>query len=144
MTKRHEEVDLDALTAYVLENSVKFKNIDNIVLEVCERTGWPWEQGKQFVQDVQLTYHRQLSRHKNWIVIPLGFAILIGGAALLFYVGQLGWQEMALLNSRNAEPDSAFSMLINLVDQYGYWLLIGTGMVIGGTYGIAKALVDAA
>ena len=137
---KKSDIDLNTLTAYVIKELSSFEEIDDIVVEVCTRAGWDWQRGEEFVLDVQSEHHRLLTRRKNRLLVPLGLAIFLCGAALTYYTGDILWRDINSISSRYVSNETIITALIDIVINNGYWLLIGLGMLVGGAYGLGKAL----
>ena len=137
---KNQAIDLQALTDYTVKELSSFEEIDDIIVEICTRTGWHWERAQNFVDDVQAEHHRLVTQRRNRLIIPLGVAIMIGGGVITYFVGDILWHQYGMLTGRNASNEVIISIIISLIMQNGYWLFIGLAMLIGGAYGIGKAL----
>ena len=129
-----------ALTAYVIKELSSFEEIDDIVVEICTRTGWDWQRGEQFVIDVQAKNHRLLTRRRNRLLVPIGLGIFLSGAALTYYTGDILWHNIYSIFSRYVSNETIITALIEIFINSGYLFLLGIGMLIGGAYGLGKAL----
>jgi len=134
------ESDLDALTAFVIKELSSFEEIDDIVVEICTRAGWDWQRGEEFVLDVQSEHHRLLTRRRNRLLVPIGLVIFLCGAALTYYTGDILWRDINSIFGRYVSNETIITALIDIFINNGYWFLIGLGMLVGGAYGLGKAL----
>jgi hypothetical protein len=130
------EGEIDGLTKDVIDQLGAFEDSNDVVMEVCSRTGWDWERAETYVNQTRIRYAGELSRRKNRLLIPVGLAVLVGGAALTYFSGTIIFFELKY----QACPQGVLAALLGLLFNHGFLLLLGLGMLAGGAYGIGKAL----
>ncbi|MBC8504502.1 MAG: hypothetical protein ISR58_11450 [Anaerolineales bacterium] len=130
----------DELSSYVIKELSSFEEINDIVFEICNRTGWDWRQGEEFVIEVQADHQRLVTRRRNRLLVPLGMAIFLAGAALTLYTGDILWRDYNTIYSRYVSNEAIIEALINIFINNGYLFILGIGMLIGGAYGLGKTL----
>ena len=73
----------EELDAWIEDQLVSHASRDDIILEVCNRTGMDWNHAEARVQAVELYRAEQIRRRRSPLWILLGVAIMIGGIVLI-------------------------------------------------------------
>jgi hypothetical protein len=132
------EIDQEQLSQTVLELLKKQRRHNDIVELVCHQTGWHWNKAQRFVARVQTNNHAELNRQQNLVVILVGIAIVIGGFAATAWGGMMIWDYV------NAFRTGTIGQVIEpewVV--YGASVAVtGLGMMVGGGYGVGRALAN--
>jgi uncharacterized membrane protein len=70
------------ITQYVITELGKHRNPNDIVMEVCERSGMKWSDAQQFMQRVQSEYRSEITGRQNPLLIVMGVTAVIAGLAV--------------------------------------------------------------
>lgn len=108
------EFDEPALTAFVAAGIAQLRDSDDILYDICLRTGWNWQKAHDFLVDIQSQQLVKPNQPKNRLLMPLGILLLLVGAALTFWLAD-----------------------------YGLLILLGISTILGGAYGIGRAFIQA-
>jgi hypothetical protein len=133
---RHLEADaLRLLASGVDEN--------DILLEVCERTGWGWPVAQEFLERLTLERGQELARRRFPLALVISVAGLVSGMAILG-AAFLGLHDVATAtwHVRRLEDLSQVFALLFLHAPTWQMSLLGAGMVAGGAIGLVRAAVD--
>ena len=143
MTTPSPSQDLAALAHQVADELVLSRPADDLVLQVCERTGWDWEQAEKFVAEIEIRIqHRKLIRTKLFLLMS-GFTAILGGLAVFAYTAYFGF--IFLRGSMIHAEDFLsyylfFDFWANGAPFFIGGMFLGLGMMAGGAYGIGKGL----
>jgi hypothetical protein len=140
--KEESDVDLEALSEFAFQQLKKQRRHNDIVEDVCRKTGWHWNKSQRFVARVQTKHHDELQSSKNRVTMIVGVGIVLAGLIVaLNGIGALSdYAKLAVFAKTNPEvlldiaPSAIFLALSATVT--------GIGMVLGGGYGIARALTS--
>lgn len=114
------------LTEYVLEQLGKHVSRDNLIFDICQRTGLDWNHVSNFVAQVEQTHASKIARKQSPVLFIIALGIFIGGiylagGALLYYVG------LAQTGNLSIDP-------LSLRRDYLMLIRLGTGIaMIGGS-----------
>jgi hypothetical protein len=133
-----KEVDIEALTNYVVKDLGKHRRYSDVVGEICQRTGWSWNQAQRFVARIQTEHHGELHKKKNRLQIPIGIAFVIGGLFLLIYTGlellnylmiPMGMSEQEMLG-------------VDFIPYLAALFILGFGLLVGGGFGLYRTFTS--
>jgi hypothetical protein len=120
------------------------KKPNEIIFQLCRRTGWDWGQAKRFVEQVVELDQKQVHQKRMPLHLGIGFVALIYGVvvfilSLMDLIYTLPSIELPL----DAEKIIALPSML----KGGYYTIAGlvTGIAafIGGSYGIISAVKSA-
>jgi hypothetical protein len=132
------------LRKWVVGSLSSHKKPNEIIFQLCKRTGWDWNQAKSFVGQVTQVDQKQVYQQRMPLLLGIGVFMLAGGI-LLFLPAFL--DLLAILSG--IEPPLDLNKIIEIVfvARTGYILaarlVTGMGMVIGGGWGIWSAVHSA-
>jgi len=125
------------LELFIIEHIGKGINPDDVVLAVCQRQGWSWQEAKEFVEVVQLNESEQIQRqHFGLKLVLAGGAILVGAGLLslsgyLLILPVIGMDYPVGADPVDMVRDAGLSMTVL------YTLLTtGISMIVGGILGV--------
>ncbi len=131
-------MDDSAITDYIVYQLGRHVSRNDLIFDLCQRTGRPWDQISTLVSSVEQQHESRIVWQQSPIFLVIAIGILIAGVYLacggLLYFGQL-------------IAESNFSIdPFSLRRDYTTFIRIGTGlaMIIGalvGLYSIAKKLL---
>jgi hypothetical protein len=135
-------IDLEALSESVLNQLKKQRRQNDIIESVCHQTGWHWNQAQRFVARVKTQNHGQLQARQSKITALVGIGIIFVGLVMTLNGASIlsDYVKLGILARENPEVllnISTYSIAI------GIGLTVtGIGMIIGGGYGIGRALTN--
>ena len=134
------KVDLEALNTFTFRQLKKRRRHNDIVEAVCHQTGWHWNQSQRFVARIQTKHHHELQSSKNRVIIVIGIGIILLGLILALNGANSISDYAKLAAHAKTNPE----VLLNASAQGAVYALAtiftGMGMIIGGGFGIARAL----
>jgi hypothetical protein len=132
--------DQEAMEAMILKALRCNQRQSDIVMDVCENTWMSWNQAQRLVARIATKHHKHLVSRQNMIIIPLSALALLAGLALLGASINEGLQmAQALAESPSDLPASTSTMEFFIRE--GLWgLVIGMSLLLGGIYGLIRAL----
>jgi hypothetical protein len=138
--RENSQIDREALEEFALKQLKKQRRHNDIVEAVCQKTGWHWNKSQRFVAQLQTRHHDELQSGKNRVTMIVGIGIILAGLIMaLNGISALSdYAKIAVFAKTNPEvlldvPASAIFFALSAT-------VTGIGMVLGGGYGIARAL----
>lgn len=119
-------VDDALLTEYILEQLGKHVSRDNLIFDICQRTGLDWNHVSKKVAEVEQTHATKIARKQSPVLFIIALGIFIGGiylagGAVLYYAG------LAQTGNFSIDP-------LSLRRDYVMLIRLGTGLaMIGGS-----------
>ena len=124
-----ETAEERAATEFVVSALAKNRNRNDVIMELCERTGRSWDEAERFVRQVQSRNRQKIAARQSPLLLFIGAITLIGGLSLAAYV------VIATLSGRVYYlPYVPIPYLGNLS-----YFSAGLAMTSGGTVGILRA-----
>jgi hypothetical protein len=140
--KEREDIDIESLSEFALQQLKKQRRHNDIVEAVCHKTGWHWNKSQRFVAQVQTKHHDELQSGKNRVTMIVGIGIVLAGLIMAINgISALSdYAKIAVFAKTNPAawlnvPASAIIFALSAT-------VTGIGMVVGGGYGIARALTN--
>ena len=137
-----QNLDMEALAEYVLEQLKKRRRNNDIVETVCQSTGWHWNKSQRFVARVKTKNHDQLQSGQNRVTIIIGVAIIIVGLVISLAGASTIADYAKLAAFARTNPSALFEVSPQMLFLALAATITGIGMIIGGGYGVARALVN--
>jgi hypothetical protein len=132
------------LRKWVISSLSGHKKPNEIIFQLCQRTGWDWNQATSFVEQVTQLDQKQVHQRRMPLLLAIGLFMLVGGI-LLFLPAFL--DLMAILSQIEPPLDLNKIMTAAFYARTGYILAIrlvtGMAMIIGGGWGIWSAVRSA-
>ncbi|MCJ7701965.1 MAG: hypothetical protein MUO62_10300 [Anaerolineales bacterium] len=130
-------IDNEALSGFVLENLKKHRRHNDIVEEICKRTGWSWNDSQRFVARTQTEKHAEIAKSKKTFMIPFSIGFILGGGLLLL------WSAAAIFDYYNAITHREYSALSSDFIPLVIGALIASfGIIAGGIIGLYRTLAQ--
>ena len=133
-----KQVDIEELTAYVVNALGKHRRHSDVVGEVCQRTGWHWKQAQRFVARTKTDQHVELDKKQNRMLIPIGIAFVLGGLFLLIYTGMELLNYMLIPMGVSEEEMLRIDFIPYLVALF----FLGFGLLVGGGFGLYRTITS--
>jgi hypothetical protein len=135
--------DLRRMEADALEMLASGVDENDILLEVCGRTGWTWAKAEDFLRRLATDRRQELARRRLPLALVVSLAALAAGAVLLgacFF----GLRDVAVAawHARRLEDFSQALALLLLQVPALELAILGTAMITGGAIGLVSASSD--
>jgi hypothetical protein len=120
------------------------KKINDIIYQLCQQTGWDWNQAKQFVEQVTLESQKEINQRRMPLLLGIGLLMMVGGAIAFISA----FPDITLMLSE-MEPPLDFGRVIQylFMGRSEYLLIIklvtGIAMFIGGAVGSYRTVMSA-
>ena len=123
-------MDRQQATEFIIKELKRQRQSNDIIMDLCQKTGASWEQGQRFVQKVEVEHRREITAGTTPLLVMIGVAIILGGLGLTAYAVYYTLDGTLFRAPGIPIPGS------------GNLAYTGTGlaMIAGGTIGILRAL----
>ncbi len=126
-------MDQAELTTYVMQRLGQHVTRNDLVFELCQRTGMSWDQATAFVREVEEQHGPQIARRQSLLFVVLGVGILLTGIVLTYMS----------LNYVTGVLNGSISWFDLRRDYYAIARLItGIAMILGSLYGLWKVYLS--
>jgi hypothetical protein len=121
------------------------KKPNDIIFQLCHRTGWDWNQSKRFVEQVTQLDQKQVYRNRMPLLLGVGLLFMASGAYGTFSGISHLLQDLATLKTP-VDPNQVIQFLFMARTEYGYLasLVVGLAAFAGGSWGVWSAVKSAA
>jgi hypothetical protein len=132
------------LRKWVVGSLSAHKKPNDIIFQLCQRTGWSWGQAKSFVEQISDFDRKEVHRRRMPLLLGIGLFMLAGG---MFFFIPAFLDLIAILSS--IDPPLDLEKILNMVSmaRSGYILVVrlvtGMAMIVGGGWGIWSAIQSA-
>ena len=83
-TEVNRGIDMSPLEAYVVSAISRYRNRNDILVHICESTGWDWDRALEFYDRTTVKHAEALDRSRRRVHAIAGLLLcLIGGCELL-------------------------------------------------------------
>jgi hypothetical protein len=120
-------------TAFVIREIAKHHSRSDIVMALCQRMGFDWQEAEQFIKNVEAHHGRSVAARQSPFLVLVSLVILIGGIYLAAR-GVLFFLDFSAMD--------ATTRLLSLRTSYimGGSLLTGLGFIAGSIIGLWKTV----
>ena len=141
------DVDLErypGLKRWVVGCFSGHKKVNDIVFQLCQQTGWDWNQAKKFVDQVGRESQKEIHQRRMPLLLGIGLLIMVGGATAI----ASAIPDLQTTLSQMQPPLSADRIIEYIfLGRSGYLLaaklVTGMAMVIGGAIGTWRTVMSA-
>ncbi len=132
------------LRKWVVASLANHKKPNDLIFQLCQRTGWDWSQAKRFVEQVVESDQKQIHQRRMPLLLGIGVLMMVLGVvsflpAFLDLMADLSALEPPLDLTKVIEVGFSARMEYVRIAR----LVIGMAMFIGGGYGIWGAVKSA-
>ncbi len=131
----------DELAAWFIHHLSEYDNPNDLILEICEKTGRGWTEVQAILERVQAEHEREITLRQSPAVTLAALLIFLGGLGVAAYSLSIMIATIQVYAETIVEPlgiPDAFQALAAA----GYigvgGLLLGAAMVLGSTIGMRK------
>ncbi|MGD0806285.1 MAG: hypothetical protein ABSA10_02215 [Anaerolineales bacterium] len=141
------DVDMDrypGLKRWVIGSFSGHKKVNDIIYQLCQQTGWDWNQAKQFVDQVARESQKEIHQRRMPLLLGIGLLMMVSGT--IAFVSAFPDLQTTL---SQMEPPLDLSRVVEYIflGRSGYLLAVklvtGTAMLIGGGIGTLRAVTAA-
>jgi hypothetical protein len=136
------KIDLEALSEEVFKRLKKQKRFNDVVEFVCQSTGWHWNKSQRFVARVKTKHHDELMSGQNRVTMIIGIGIIVVGLFMTLNGASVISDYAKLAVFAKTNPEALFAMSPQAIIFALMATVTGIGMIIGGGYGIGRALTN--
>ena len=136
------KIDLEPLRMEVLKRLKKQKRFNDIVEFVCTNTGWHWNKSQRFVARVKTKHHDELMSGQNRTTMIIGIGFILVGLVMTLNGASVISDYAKLAVFARTNPEALFAISPQEIIFALMATVTGLGMIIGGGYGIGRALTD--
>jgi len=123
-------MDKQEATEFIIKELKRQRHRNDIIMDLCQKTGASWEQGQRFVQRVEVEHRQEITAGTTPLLVMIGVAIILGGLGAIAYA-----VIYTLEGTLFGLPGIPIPGLGNIV-----YPVTGLAMITGGTIGILRAL----
>jgi hypothetical protein len=106
---------------YIVKELGKNRNPKDIVITLCEKTKMPWAEADKLVREVQSSHAGDIAAHQGPLLLVFSVVLLILGIGMIFM--------SSTTLSEGVMPKSSLR-----------FLLLGSGLLLGGIIGLWKTI----
>lgn len=137
-----DDIDTE-LVSFIVTQLSKGTNPNDIVLELCRRSGMDWSEAKALVEQVREEQGRQIARRQSPLLGLLALATLLAGLFIAFRALYALASRIDLYLQVYPEPLNVFSLLLYLVRNAPGLvaaIVLGAAMVAGSATGVRRLM----
>ncbi|MBI5304808.1 MAG: hypothetical protein HY868_21920 [Chloroflexi bacterium] len=125
-------MDEQVLTEYIIDQLGRHVTRNDLIFDICQRTGLPWSQVSDLVTQVERKDQKKIALKQSPVLLLIAVGILIGGVffacgALMYFV------DLARANKFNLDPFSLRRDYFNVIR-----LFTGLAMILGSLFGVGS------
>jgi len=132
------------LKRWVIGSFASHKKANDIIYQLCQQTGWDWNQAKRFVERVAGESQKEIHQRRMPLLLGIGLLFMVSGA--LAFASAYP-DLLATLSEMEPPLDPARVFEYIFLGRSGYLLaakiVAGMAMIIGGGVGTWRAVTAA-
>jgi hypothetical protein len=137
-------MDENELAGYVVKHLGESDKPDDLIFDLCEKTGWHWQQAEAFVRKVEQEREPEIARRQLPILFFIALVMFLGGLTFASYALYSIFDAwfLASATAGNGQPlniSSGMFVIINAGAQVFHMLLVGLCMIFGSLLGMRNA-----
>jgi hypothetical protein len=132
------------LKKWVIDCFSGHKKANDIIFQLCQRTGWDWKQSKRFVEQVGQSSQKEIHQRRMPLLLGIGLLFMVSGAIAFISA----FPDLTTMLSQ-MEPPLKIERIIEYIfmgrSEYllAAKLVGGMAMFIGGGVGTYRAVTAA-
>lgn len=120
------------------------KKVNDIIYQLCQQTGWDWNQAKRFVEQVSKESQKEINQRRAPLLLGIGLLMIVGGALAFFSA----FPDITAILAEMEPPLDAGRVIQFIFASHSEYILIiklGTGlaMFVGGAVGSWRTVMGA-
>jgi hypothetical protein len=120
------------------------KKDNDIIYQLCRRTGWDWSQAKRFVEQVGQGSQKEIHRRRVPLLLGIGLLMMVSGAVAFLSA----FPDLTALLSEMEPPLNIGRIIEYIFARHSEYLLAvklvtGMALFIGGGVGTWRAVMSA-
>jgi len=131
----------DELAAYFVHHLSAYDNPNDLILEVCEKTGRSWMDVQAILERVQAEHERDITLRQSPMLAIAAIGICLGGLTIATYSVSILIETLQSYSGMEVSPLEITDALQALISG-GYigigGLMFGAAMVLGSIIGMRK------
>jgi hypothetical protein len=132
------------LRKWVVGNLSGHKKINDIIFQLCRRTGWDWNTSKAFVEQITQVDQKEVHKGRLPLLVVLGILFFAGG---LFLSVPAFFDMISILSGLQSPLNFEKIVDILIKARVGFLtsirLVSGMAMIVAGGWGIVMAIRSA-
>jgi hypothetical protein len=143
------EADLTPLSEFVLDELKQHRQQDDIIVELCSRTGWQRREAKRFVAQVRREHRKELQPGETWTIFATSLVAILGGVVsfgitAIWFTYKPGVETFYLPNTREDLVTFLAALLSHGPIAYLFIGLVVSGalLILGGVSGLILAVLQ--
>jgi hypothetical protein len=131
-------MDNQELTQFILENLVKAKDPNDLILYICDKEGMSWPQAQALVEKVRSENASNITRKQAPLLTAIALITFTGGLGIIGYEGLTLFRIMGDYSQPGQDPLSLIDLVISaarstptLLGVLGLGLVMVLGSLIG-------------
>jgi hypothetical protein len=139
-------MDKAELTTYVTDRLCKAADSQDIIMQICQKTGWQWKEAEEFVKQVDNASLPEVAKRQFPLLFILALGIFLVGLGLTAYgVYSVvdSWNQVTrafqYIIRGELPPMDAYTLYINMTLALAAPLLTGIAMMLGSLVGMRDA-----
>jgi hypothetical protein len=141
------DIDKDrypGLKRFVISGFSAHKKANDIIYQLCQQTGWDWNQAKQFVEQVSQEGQKEIHQRRMPLLLGIGLLMMVGGVLAFLSA----FPDITAMLSEMEPPLDAGRVIQYIFMGRGEYLLAvklvtGMAMFIGGAVGSYRTVTAA-
>lgn len=129
------------LTQYIIDNLSKSQDQNDLILEICNRTGMNWPNAQALVEKVRSDNSGTIARRQAPFLTSIALILFVAGAGMMVYEGFTLAETIGLFLRNGNDPLSLMGLLVFVFSSapgtIGI-LILGLAMVLGSLIGMSE------
>ncbi|KAF0108573.1 MAG: hypothetical protein FD146_459 [Anaerolineaceae bacterium] len=129
------------ITAYFIKHLSESDNPDDLVMEICEKTGRKWDDIESLLERVRAEHEHEITRRQSPLLVLIALVTFVAGIWVSIdsaYLLVLVLQEYSGAAGSPITLLDSFQILFSTAYYTFAGLALGLGMVLGSLFGMKK------
>jgi hypothetical protein len=129
------------LTQYIIDNLSKSQDQNDLILEICNRTGKNWPEAQALVEKVRSDNSGTIARRQAPFLTAIALILFIAGAGMMLYEGYTLAETIGIFLPNGDDPMTLVGLLFVIFSSapgtIGIFIL-GLAMTLGSLIGMSE------
>ena len=129
------------ITAYMVKQLSKSKNPDDLVMEICGKTGKSWEEVESLLESVRVEHAQEIIRRQSPLLTSVALGTFITGVVIMIYSVYLLVGAIQAYSAMPVAPigiPDALQAIFAVAYTSFAGVVIGLGMALGSMLGMRQ------